>query len=164
MPVKLLNCALPIIKGLYDILFVCCSHGFYLLCCRSYCGTLVQLYSSSIAAVFTFTIPKTLFGSTAQDLSLSWPLGNFINLCVCFIFFFFSGRNSTRKWPGWSQCSDQLRAEQLRPRGIRRLGGLPEPGCSNRGLGRYLSCGFILHKVVFHLSGICNCSWVLKSL
>lgn len=94
MPVKLLNCALPIIKGLYDILFVCCSHGFYLLCCRSYCGTLVQLYSSSIAAVFTFTIPKTLFGSTAQDLSLSRPLGNFINLCVCFILFFFQAETA----------------------------------------------------------------------
>lgn len=83
--------------------------------------------------------------------------------CV-YVLIFFSGRNSTRKRPGWSQRSNQLRAEQLRPRGSRRLGSLPEPGCSNRGLGRYLSCGFILHKVVFHLSGLCNCSWVLKSL
>lgn len=61
------------------------------------------------------------------------------------MFLFLSGRSSSRKWPRCSQCSAQPRAAQLRPRGH---GSAPERGGSGRGLGRYLGCCFLLHKVV----------------
>lgn len=111
--------------------------------------------------VFTFALAKTLFGSSACKCSMSCKI---INLYMCFFFLFLSGRNSTRRWPGWTQRSGQLRAEQLRPHGNRRLSGLPELGGSSWGLGRYLSCGFVLHKVVCHFAVFCKCSWVFKWL
>lgn len=61
------------------------------------------------------------------------------------MFLFLPGRSNTRKWPRCSQCSAELRAAQLRPRGH---GSAPERGGSGRGLGRDLGCSLLLHKVV----------------
>lgn len=164
MPVKLFKCALPITKGLcfsahllrswflpsmlQDLLQYACPAGLLLSRCWSSPSPL-QRHSLEVLHEIS-----PCHGHSASVLT-----------CTCGVCsFFFPDRNSTRKWPRGSQCSDQLRAEQLRPCGSRWLSSLPEHGCSSWGLGRYLSCGFILHKVVFHLSAFCNRSRVFKRL
>lgn len=136
--------------------------AFIFLCCVTYCGTLVQLYNFS----HCWSSPSPL-ERFAWNCCMRLPCHGYsarILTCTLVVLVFFSGRNGTRNWPRWSQRSDQLRAEQLWSRGSRQFGSLPERGCSIWGLGRYLSCGFVLHKVAFQLSGFCDCSRVFRWL